>query len=271
MKTRAATLVLVAVAGCGEYNFTPIPTCTGSQVLTGDGKNLKCVEPGSTNNNGNDAGNQPTPDMAGQNNQLHVPACGDGRCLTGENDGTLMCVDITTTNQTLIQLINDVTTLKNQVNSLQKEVDMISGGGGVASWVGNSTATTVGRIVHANADVGLASAAATCADDFGAGAHMCTVYEMYGSVANGKITSKTTVPKAWVYFPSWQSPIASPQNPLGGNSDNCSSYTYPTNDRHWAGIAVEWRMNFQGDASGFWWHGGTEALCNGALPIACCK
>ncbi len=267
---RIATLVVaVAALGCGEYNFTPIPTCSQSQVLTGDGKNLKCVEASSLGSGGGgDGGVTPQPDMAQAS--LHVPACGPGRCLTGENDGTMMCVDITTTNDTLIQLINDVATLTNKVNSLEKQVNMLSSQK-QATYVGVSKATTVGRMVHANADIGLASAAAYCADDFGAGAHMCTVYELYGSVASGVIAANMTIPKSWAYFPAWQNPLVGAQNPLGGMGDNCGSYTYPTNDRKWSGIAVEWKTNFQGDANGFWWHGGTEALCNVQLPIACCK
>ena len=73
-------------------------------------------------------------------------------------------------------------------------------------------------------------------------------------------------------FPAWQNPLgANSQQPLAGMGDNCGTYTYPTNDRRWSGTAVEWKTNHAGDAVGFWLWGGTQALCNVKLPIACCK
>ena len=44
-KSLVAVAALTTVAsGCGEYNFTPVPTCKANEFLTGDGKALKCVE-----------------------------------------------------------------------------------------------------------------------------------------------------------------------------------------------------------------------------------
>ncbi|MSP61513.1 MAG: hypothetical protein EXR72_14475 [Myxococcales bacterium] len=284
---KRATLALMACAtACGQYNFTAIPVCEDGQVLTGNGSALKCVAqtaigPQPTT----DAGMKPpagSPDMAMAMVPpadmtmgmvvpgLMVPACGPGRCLTGENNGTLSCIDVTMTNQTVINLVNDVTALTNKLNALQKQVDNL-GKGKAATYVGVTPDDTNGRIIHANVDVGIASATAYCVDKYGAGAHMCTTYEMYMTVASGIANANMTIPKSWVYAPAWQNPLQGSQQPLGGHGDNCASYTYPTSDRKWSGVAVEWNMNPQKDASALWWQGGTNALCNQKLPIACCK
>ena len=261
-------LAMTGVAGCGEYNFTAIPPCADNEVLTGDGKALKCVTRAGTGSTGGGGGGQ---DGGGQTQALVVPACAPGKVLSGNNDGTLSCVDPTVTNAMLAQLINQVASLTNRVTALEKNMGGMGGGGGGGKYVGVTKASTSGRISHANSDIGLASAAAYCNDDYGTGAHMCTNYELYSTVASGAVNARDVIPKAWVYFPAWQTPMAGPQQPLAGMADNCASYTYPTADRRWTGTAVEWKVNHQGDASAFWWHGGAEAPCNGQLPIACCK
>lgn len=269
---RVGLILIAFAAGCGEYNFTPIPKCAQGQALTGDGNALKCVDVGGPAGNGGGA------DMKGAGGGdmampafPAVPACGQGRCLTGDNAGQLSCIDVAATNQTIVQLQNDLTSLINRVTALEKIING-GGAGGAGKFVGVTKATSKGRIDHQGVDVGLASAAAYCADEFGAGAHMCTNNELYLSVATGKLTSKDTItPSAWVYFPTWQNPLGAAQQPRAGMGDNCASYTYPTNDRLWSGNAVEWKTNHQGDAYAFWWHGGSEATCNIARPIACCK
>ncbi|MCS6913795.1 MAG: hypothetical protein NZ890_11215, partial [Myxococcota bacterium] len=76
--------------------------------------------------------------------------------------------------------------------------------------------------------------------------------------------------KAWVYAPSWKSPLGTNTDGTSGLGDNCGSYTYETAHLQWSGVAVStgilnttrWGVRF---------HGGSAALCNAALPIACCK
>jgi hypothetical protein len=277
---RASLILVAALCGCGDYNFTAVPKCGKGQVLSGDGKSLTCVDVGSAGGMSPDGGggggdvDMRTPvtsqDMATAPG-LMVPACGPGSCLTGDNAGQLSCVDITTNNQNIQMLQTEIASLTNRVTALENNMKQ-GGGGGSGMFVGVTKATTVGRIVHAGADIGLASAAAYCADEFSVGAHMCTNYELYLSVASGKITANNTItPAAWVYFPAWQTPLGQAEQPLAGMGDNCASYTYPTAHRKWSGLAVEWKTNSQGDATAFWWHGGAEALCNVARSIACCK
>jgi hypothetical protein len=137
-------------------------------------------------------------------------------------------------------------------------------------YVGNSTVSTNGAISHAGQPTGLLSAAAYCADTYGAGAHMCTGQEIYNSVLAGVFAVGTAVPKGWMYFPSSvepDGPVQAGNNPQQGQADNCAGYTYPTSHRLWAGIAFEWNANAGGAWSPFY----DVTGCFTALPIACCQ
>ena len=77
-------------------------------------------------------------------------------------------------------------------------------------YVGNTTATSYGNL-HAldyRADNSLAAAAKVCADQYGAGARMCIVQDIYLSAVRGTISSTKNIAKAWVYAPSWNNPTA---------------------------------------------------------------
>lgn len=278
-------LILIAfAAGCGEYNFTPIPKCAANQALTGDGNALKCVDVGAP------AGGGGTVDMKGagggdmaMSTFPPVPACGQGKCLTGDNAGQLSCIDVAATNTTIVQLQNDLTSLTNRVTALEKALNGASVGG--AKFAGVTMKMTTGRIEAPGADPGIASAASFCAAEFGQGAHMCTVAEMYTSVVSGKLTSKDTVPRSWVYAPAWQTPtvVQSPPAPAAGLGDNCAGYTYESSHLGFSGVAVEWSQTPNPlinnvKANVLRWHGGQVqpnkapgAACNQTLPIACCK
>ncbi len=138
-----------------------------------------------------------------------------------------------------------------------------------ASYVGVTTGTTSGRI-QSGVLQGLTAAAALCATQFGDGAHMCMLDELYQSVVNGTLGPANTIPKSWVYMPNWRPPLAGAEQPEQGVGDNCQGYTYPLGARRWVGVAAEWRPLPDG-TPGFRWHSGSEGSCTMTLPIACCK
>jgi hypothetical protein len=147
-------------------------------------------------------------------------------------------------------------------------------GSSAAKFVGETTTTTNGRIVHTGADPGLASAAAFCADQYGAGAHMCTEVELYDSVATGVISSSTgTLARAWTYFPNWQATAGTlTTEPTAGLGDNCSSYTYGTADTHTTGTAFAWETwSYNSNWTLKFYGGPTDGPCYSVHPIACCK
>ena len=106
---------------------------------------------------------------------------------------------------------------------------------------------------------------------------MCTVYDMYHSVATGVITQGTNVTRGWVFMASWQNAIGT--DPLAGQGDNCGGYTYPTSDRKWNGTQVAWDFTLDVNnnkttikALKFFMGGGnTQAGCNATAPIVCCN
>jgi hypothetical protein len=137
-----------------------------------------------------------------------------------------------------------------------------------ALYVGSSAVSVNGQITHTPLPSGLSSAAAYCADTYGAEAHMCTVQEIYASAVAGKFTVGTPIGQSWIYFPAWQQPAGTPStNPSQGLADNCAGYTYPTAHLGWRGVAFEWNQNGSGTWSPFY----DTAACFTSLPIACCK
>ena len=135
-------------------------------------------------------------------------------------------------------------------------------------------------MVKPGVDNGLPAAAGRCADEFGAGAHMCTTQEIAASVVSAKVlVSGKPQPKSWVYAPSWQNTTGGTNKfPLEGVGDNCAGYTYPTADQGYTGVAFEWGPSVAlGQANTYIaiWHGGANAKCSinapTGIPIACCK
>lgn len=140
-----------------------------------------------------------------------------------------------------------------------------------ALYVGNTTAVTNGRIQAAGTPTGLRSAAKLCSYQFGAGAHMCTMQELYDSVLSGALNENNTMAAAWIYFPSWNEPTAGAALAGNGQADNCAGYTYPTADLKWQGMTASWDTIAATSAKSLIWKGGSQASCNMSLPIACCK
>ena len=218
--------------------------------------------------------------MMAQPPPIKVPSCLNNEVLTGKA-GELSCVDVSKVNQTIIQVVADLmkvfTQLDDHEQRLKKlEMMMGGGGGGIATFAGVTKYTSPGLITKPNFDNGLVAAAARCTDEYGAGAHMCTVGEIYQSVITGKVVSGKPSPKAWVYAPSWQrAAMTGSSHPLLGVSDNCAGYTYPTGDQGFAGVAFEWGPSPAKNQAATYvplWHGGSmNAACSAVLPIACCK
>jgi hypothetical protein len=136
-------------------------------------------------------------------------------------------------------------------------------------FVGITKVRTNGRIEAPGADVGLASAAALCGAEYGDGAHMCTVNELYDSVVSGRLTSNDRVPKSWIFHPSLQR-LPNSIDPEEGVADSCGVYTYGTADHGWTGVAFVHGPLRTGYV-GMKLLNGHSAPCGEKLPIACCR
>jgi hypothetical protein len=192
-------------------------------------------------------------------------------------DGTIACMmkGSGSTNNELRKAIDNIVsqtaTINNTINSLRS-------GGSAAKYCGLTAPTANGAIVG-NGITGIAGAAYLCqqVQGCGAGAHMCTVYEMVESVDSGTITAAQTIARSWVFMASWQHKdgTAAQIDPTAGLNDNCGGYTYPTADKHWYGTAVEWKAAATGQKALHFWSGPggapTGVPCSSSLPIACCN
>lgn len=138
-----------------------------------------------------------------------------------------------------------------------------------ATYVANTEVTTTGRIHVPGRPVGLPSANALCEAEHGASAHMCSVRELVGALLVGTLNPLVTVPKAWVYMPTWNSPSGSVTEPLSGLGDNCGGYTDDTLTNGWSGMAVDFSNTYT--VPNLHWNSGSLAPCSQPLPIACCK
>lgn len=138
-----------------------------------------------------------------------------------------------------------------------------------ARYVGVTKMPTRARVVSGG-KTGLTAAAELCAANFGEGAHLCAMDELYRAVTAGSITATSTIPRAWAYVPNWNMPITGAERPQQGVADTCNSYTYELGARRWVGILVEWGPLPDG-TPGFRWQGGSAAPCSSTYPLACCK
>ena len=140
-----------------------------------------------------------------------------------------------------------------------------------ASYVGLTTRANSGDFYSpGQAAEGVGASASLCVNDFGQGAHLCTMDELYQAVVNGALKATDTIPPSWVYMPNWNIPIIGAETPLQGVADNCGGYSYQLSSRRWRGIAVEWGPLPDG-TPGFRWHGGDDAYCGSSHKITCCK
>jgi hypothetical protein len=139
------------------------------------------------------------------------------------------------------------------------------------SFVGVTAQKSTGLIRRAGTEPGLLSANALCADQY-PGSHLCTGYELSAAVSAGQLSQAALGPRAWIYHPSWKTPLAGAMNPEEGLADSCAGYTYGQDDRGWSGIAMEWRTTAQNAVDkSLSFFGGSAAPCSALLPLACCK
>lgn len=137
----------------------------------------------------------------------------------------------------------------------------------LGSYRGVTTAVSSGEIRASGAETGLDAAAARCEMQW-ADSHLCSMLELYQSVARGQIDKSTRIPKAWIFFPAGNAGAGAVQ-PQDGIADTCAGYSYGRDDRGWTGLAVEWTTLPTGYV-GFKFHGGANAPCSSMLPLACC-
>lgn len=121
---------------------------------------------------------------------------------------------------------------------------------------------------------GVLAAATLCRKVTGCNAQsakMCTVYDMYHSVATGVVTSAMNIGQAWVFMASWGFNGGNSGNT--GLNDNCGGYTYPTGDRSWYGTTVEWKAAITGPKALHFAGASSSAgvSCAARFPIACCN
>jgi hypothetical protein len=180
--------------------------------------------------------------------------------------------------------LTTLTMIESQIQMDMATITKIGAGPAAqAIYVGPSKQATAGRIMYGTATPGVAAAAAQCANDYGAGAHMCTVYEIYYSVALLKNVAATTdIPASWVYMQSWKTPgsvtkypgVPTVPSPYQGLSDNCGGYTQATTGgpgtNVWTGTAFNYTAGYLG-VSTYNPRFVASTSCATSLPIACCQ
>ena len=185
-------------------------------------------------------------------------------------DGILECMPKGAggTNAGLKTIINKV---KMDTDTIESTINQISGGGAAAKYCGQYTTPVNGAITGNNGVTGVAGAANLCqtVPACGAGARMCTVYDMYNSVVFGSIPA--TLSASWVLMLSWQHNSTSQNPAANGLADNCSGFTYPTGDKFWYGTTVEWKSALTGQKALHFASGPNVVKCSDTKPIACCN
>jgi hypothetical protein len=229
--------------------------------VSADGKSTTCI------------------DATGKQVSLPAQSCAANQALTSEDGQAWKCVDLPKGGSGENPLNVKLTEHDKKVDELSRTAENVKnrGGGGYGVYVGSTAAKYNGQLGAGAADSSLKVAADKCAAEFGAGARMCTAFDLFHSVATGKLTTATTVTqanRAWIWMPSWNTPAGLPggaaREPLAGVSDTCGSYTYPTGDLAWAGVAFGWENAMTGRKA-LKFFGGTAARCSDNLAIACCK
>jgi hypothetical protein len=265
----APLLLACGSNGTGSSGYVTVPNCMGAanQVLTTDSTGqLVC---------------QALPAGA-----VSLPACqANVEALTA--DGTnLSCAPLNNVDSTTQGFLTTLSMIESQIQMDQATITKIGAGPAAqAIYVGPSKQATTGRIMYGTATPGVAAAAAQCANDYGAGAHMCTVYEMYYSVALLKNVAATTdIAASWVYMQSWKTPgsvaaypAATPSvpSPYQGLSDNCGGYTQATasggsGSNVWTGTAFNYTAGYLGVMT-YNPRFVANTSCAMSLPIACCQ
>jgi hypothetical protein len=211
---------------------------------------------------------------------VSVPECNSaGQLLTFTSSGEFAKFSCTDKGQTALSS-TDITT----VNNLYQKLVMLgttlttiekTPRASAAVYVGNTQVTTPGRIDAGGTDIGIAGAVKLCTNQYGAGAHMCTIYDIYTSITSGTIVSGTDIPKAWVYQASWNNPAGAAgatKEPTAGLNENCAGYTYKTGDQSWVGTAFSYaKVTYNNNYAPKFYSGSADAACSAVLPVACCK
>lgn len=227
--------------------------CTAGQVLTTD-ENAQLV---CTNL---PIGSKPLKDCVPLVEALTSDDGSSFKCTNRNNENPGGDVAVTSVNQISTTLNSIETTVNNLLGSRQT----------FGEFKGVTTAMTSGNITSGTSR-GIPAASAICAAQFGTGAYMCSVYDIYMNVARDKIKQSDSVAKTWVYMQSWKDPAGSSMTRTG-LSDNCASYTNNASTGVY-GTAFEWTALTNGAKAMKFSSGGTApnaALCNANLPIACC-
>lgn len=259
-KLYLAACLVAPLMACGSESTggtqVKLPdNCTNGQVLTTDSSGqLVCTSL--------PVGSQKLPEC-----QPFVEA------LTSEDGSTVKCVARNNENPggaDAVKAVNQVSTTLSMINTTVNNLAGQRQTYGV--FKGLTTAKTAGNI-SSNGKTGILGAADICATQYGAGAYMCSVYDMYMNVARGKIAQTDTVAKSWVYMTSWKSIAAGAANAGQGLNDNCASFTNgATNGGYW-GTAFEWTA-LSNTSQGLKFNAGNvapnSAQCSDMLPIACC-
>jgi hypothetical protein len=255
------------LAACGQDNagggggFVMVPNCgQNGQVLSTDSTTgqLICKDlPAGT---------------------VSLPNCKPDTEAVTSDGKALFCTNRNNDTAEARSAIDQLNKVEMDITEYNTKINMIGGGGAAARplYVG-SVGNTKGRITSGN-KVGLQAAAELCNATY-TGARMCTVYDIYNSVATGVIKETDTINKAWVYMAAWNNPQSAAFNADeegdAGMNENCAGYHYLTADQKWVGTAFAWdNVGYFGAANekGLkFYSGGTAAACSQMYPIACCK
>ncbi len=165
---------------------------------------------------------------------------------------------------------------------IQYQMELIGKGGGPtgpaprATYCGQYSAAQNPNGAISDAGVtGVFAAATLCRKVAGCNpntAKMCTVYDMYHSVATGVVTAAMNIGQSWVHMSAWQhNGIAGQATPNNGLNDNCGGWTYPTGDLKWYGTTVEWKAAQTGPKALHFASGPGVVGCAQRFPIACCN
>jgi hypothetical protein len=220
---------------------------------------------------------------------LDLPVCPDGDLLTTAPTGELLCVSpamepLCTKTQVLTSdeqglrctdlnaldgpaFAERLAQLRFQVVDHSLARDRYLGRG--ATFVGLSERTYYGRLMESGDDNGIAGGARLCGLQYGLGAHVCTVYEMYNSVAAGLINENTSIARGWLYFPAGNAQPSAYEIDAG-QADTCASFTNTLSSNGHRGVLLEWAPLPTGPR-GFLYHGGNSARCANPFPLLCCR
>lgn len=200
-----------------------------------------------------------------------LPDCEPNTQALTANGTKASCDNLNIVDATTQNLLTTLNMIEAKVIDYGNQLNIVgTGANAQANYVGLSkTVMTKGRITSGTA-VGIPAATAVCKADYGVGAHMCTVYEIYYSAALQKNIDPEVniVPGGWVYMQSWRHNQATPSEVNAGLADNCGGYTAETDTNAWNGTKFEWSVNTSNIRVPKFF---ANTLCSETFPIACCR